>query len=72
MGSESMYMVTSCDTQVDQGFKCLCTQFISTMANLLCTVSCVHCKLALKLSMKFLPSPLTTSVAYLILSQLIC
>ena len=23
-GSESMYMVTSCHTQVDQGFKCLC------------------------------------------------
>ena len=23
-GSESMYMVTSCDTQVDQDFKCLC------------------------------------------------
>ena len=40
------------------------------MANLLCTVSCVHCELAVKLSMKFLPSPLTTCVAYLILFTL--
>ena len=33
---------------------------------------CIICELALKLSMKFLPSPLTTSVAYLILSHLVC
>ena len=39
--------------------------YVSTMANLLCTVSCVHCELA-QLSMKFLPSLLTTSVACLL------
>ena len=69
LGSESMYMVTSCHTQFDQDFKCLCASLVSTMANLLCTVSSVHCELTLKLS---LPSPLTTYVAYIILLHLIC
>ena len=51
--------------------------FIATCGNnwRICNCACTLCELAmhaLKLSMKFLPSPLTTYVVYLIFLHLIC